>query len=340
MLVTDSLCLHDVASLSATSQHFNQVLSPMLLSIATTIHRYSDGSTPLTWAAMEGRTSLVGRLLDHGAEVAQADKFGKTALHQATDREHKDTVELLLERGADVNATDWGRMTPLHLAIKNWDTGVAKLLIEARANVDASADYSICDSHYDLYLSFYSSRYPEIWDMAPLDYAATDGSPSMVQFLLDSGASVDRQSNSGHGALHYAAAGGSKKVAQMLIDAGADVNREDSRAQTPLHFAAEHGSVSVAKLLIDHPTAYLNGRDTYQRTPLHLAAAQDNHIIVDMLIDAGALITRSVAAYPCVGMRYPVEFAGLFPIIFQRSPDDEFVWCELTREEMGHWMDR
>jgi hypothetical protein len=96
------------------------------------------GNTPLHWAAEDGRTRAVEKLLAKGAEVNYRNKSGETPLHCAAARGHKKTVELLIAKGADVNSRDDTHIsTPLHDAACFGDVEVVKLLIDAGADVNA-----------------------------------------------------------------------------------------------------------------------------------------------------------------------------------------------------------
>ncbi|KAM0420988.1 hypothetical protein ACHAPT_011231 [Fusarium lateritium] len=78
-----------------------------------------NGWTPLSWAASNGQTEAVARLLDTGKVDAESkDTRSRTPLHLATKNGHAGVMELLLTKGGvDVNARDHKKATPLHLAV-------------------------------------------------------------------------------------------------------------------------------------------------------------------------------------------------------------------------------
>jgi len=59
---------------------------------------------PLSIAAAQGRTDIVGHLLNHGADVNARDELGHTALSEATFNGRIAVIEQLLRNGADINA--------------------------------------------------------------------------------------------------------------------------------------------------------------------------------------------------------------------------------------------
>ncbi len=55
-------------------------------------------------------------LVDHGADLAAADRFGFTAFHTAADQGYPALVEMLLDRGAAIDLRENLGFTALHLA--------------------------------------------------------------------------------------------------------------------------------------------------------------------------------------------------------------------------------
>jgi ankyrin repeat protein len=82
---------------------------------------------PLFLAAGEGRIAVVRYLLNEGADVNAREKFGSTALIEATFYGHANVVKELVFRGADINAIgDDG--TALDVAIARKHLPIADLL--------------------------------------------------------------------------------------------------------------------------------------------------------------------------------------------------------------------
>jgi ankyrin repeat protein len=91
-----------------------------------------DGRTPLHWAAIKGHKDIAELLLANKADVdAKTNGFGTaggdTPLHFAALGGHKDVAELLLDHGADVNAKNSKGQTPLLIVLFS-HRDVAKLL--------------------------------------------------------------------------------------------------------------------------------------------------------------------------------------------------------------------
>jgi ankyrin repeat protein len=119
----------------------------------------------------------------------------------------------------------------------------------------------------------------------PLMYAAYVGSLDAMKVLLQKGASVDAQSQSGATALIWAATGLAK--VRLLIDHGANVNLATKRGRTALLVAAmSDPSADIVKLLIEKG-ANLKAVDFLKTTPLRAATLGNDTETIRMLIEAG-----------------------------------------------------
>jgi ankyrin repeat protein len=85
-------------------------------------------------AVRAGREQQVAELLAGGADVAQRDPLGRTALHYAARLGQPATVLRLLEAGAAVDARDQAGFTPLMRAAQAGSANVAQLLLDHQAD--------------------------------------------------------------------------------------------------------------------------------------------------------------------------------------------------------------
>lgn len=94
-------------------------------------------ATSLMAAAYAGHTEVVGYLADKGADINARSRRGETALIGAAYGGREECIRLLLELGAPVDQTNYHRSTALTIAAENGKAGIVKLLIEKGAFVDA-----------------------------------------------------------------------------------------------------------------------------------------------------------------------------------------------------------
>ena len=76
----------------------------------------SAGASPLHYAVMTGRLSIIELLLARGADARSLARNGSAPLHTAVRHHRLEVAEMLIEHGAEVNVKDAGGMTPLGLA--------------------------------------------------------------------------------------------------------------------------------------------------------------------------------------------------------------------------------
>jgi ankyrin repeat protein len=127
----------------------------------------------------------------------------------------------------------------------------------------------------------------------PLGRAANKGQLRVAQFLLDSGAEVNRAYQS-RTPLLLAATRGHKAMIELLLAKGADVNARDSGGKTALHIAAENGFQATVETLVAGK-AEVNARTTKQETPLHLAVSAGHVAMTKFLLAKGAEVDAKKA---------------------------------------------
>jgi ankyrin repeat protein len=122
--------------------------------------------TPLSWAALEGRTEIVEILASAGADLNAPDPLGGVPLRWAVERGHVGVVRSLLAHGADPHYVEpvHGRGL-LHLASLSGHPGVVQHLL------DSGLAVSTIDRH----------------GRTPLDYASRYGHRTVAERLAAAG---------------------------------------------------------------------------------------------------------------------------------------------------------
>jgi ankyrin repeat protein len=163
-------------------------------------------------AAAQGQTASLGALLDAGIPIQTIGR--SSALGVAAIYGHTDTVRDLLARGADLEARNGSWQTPLYMAASRGHTDTMQVLLDAGAWVNPPK----------------IGRTPS---PTPLQGASEFGVQSeAAQLLLDRGAKIDAQNESGHTALMLAARSGNLEVVGLLLERGADTSLVSRRGES------------------------------------------------------------------------------------------------------------
>jgi ankyrin repeat protein len=164
-----------------------------------------EGRTPLQAAAATGDVRLVKELLKRGA-APNPKSHPFSPLHTAVEGMKTKVVEVLLEAGADPNTVAMEGITPLMTAARSrrkQSAEIIKMLVAAGADPNAQQGQG-------------EGRTPLWW-------AAVDGTADVVNAILASGASIDKEtSRYGGTALTSAVYEKRADTAAALLAAGAD----------------------------------------------------------------------------------------------------------------------
>jgi ankyrin repeat protein len=184
--------------------------------------------TPLLKAAWDGEGEIVETLLAAGAKVnATATDSGETALMNAVTKGDPAIVNMLIKAGADVKPKNKFGFNAFTQAVAAGKEDMAGLLLDAGAKIEDGMS-----------------------GLTPLQFAASAGNISMIQFLSKRGADVNHGAKSGEQtALLSAIYGAHPEAVQALISLGAKVNTKTKDGDTPLTAAMKGDQEDIIKIL-------------------------------------------------------------------------------------------
>lgn len=206
--------------------------------------------------------------------VQQQDPDGRTAVSQAIDMEDIDALEALL-----TNCPELVRMKIKHGSLYTYPLHLAT---QAFSNRESEELRKII--LYILRLDPTAVDRPDASSFKPIRIAAMGSSTSLLELLLDRGASLDSTDELGRTALHACK---TDTMVQLLHSRGASLNQRDSTGMTAVHVAANKGNEDVLRSLIQCG-AEVNLTDDEGNTALHLATKGKHPRAAKALLEAGA----------------------------------------------------
>ena len=214
----------------------------------------ADGMTALHWAVHRDDTATAKQLVEAGAIVNAANRYGITPLSLACQNGNDEIVHLLLEKGADPHTTLKGGETALMTAARTGRPDCVKALLASGAKVDAK----------------------ETNGQTAIMWAAAEGHAGVIELLIDAGADFRTPLASGFTPLLFAIRAGHAAAVRVLVKAGADVraigqidgkSKKGVNSVPPLLIAVENGHFELALELVAAGADPNDQRSGF--TPLH-----------------------------------------------------------------------
>ncbi len=186
-----------------------------------------DGDSALHTAAWRNTATNIRLLVKLGADVNLKNKQGETALLKAIDYRKFDAIQTLLSVGANPNLGNNKGKTAIHLAADLGDSKLAIKMLPPLLKYGGNLEALNKDGHTPLQEVLVLPDVSEI---------------PVIQFLLDSGASLNVADSVSGTPLHQVASGNTTDdlvpLLDLLVKNGADLNNQDNMFQeTPLHKA-------------------------------------------------------------------------------------------------------
>uniref|UniRef100_A0A8C0HDA3 Uncharacterized protein n=1 Tax=Chelonoidis abingdonii TaxID=106734 RepID=A0A8C0HDA3_CHEAB len=191
-----------------------------------------NGLTLLHLVVIQGNVEKVKFLLSQEANMDIQLVCGYTPLIVAVQKRSPEICSVLIEHSVDVNMADKDSCSPLHFAAQNGDDRIVRLLLDHQAQADSQeregwTPLHLADPNSDLERKQKNHQ-------TPLHFAVEKGKFRVVQYLLNSGASVSCLDENHYSALHMAAVKGKYLIGEKLIKYRANVDLRTDKGWTPL----------------------------------------------------------------------------------------------------------
>ncbi|KAH8433152.1 ankyrin repeat domain-containing protein [Aspergillus melleus] len=214
--------------------------------------RSPEGITGMHVAAWFGLADIIPGLVEAGLHPDAESYCGRTPLSVAASQGHKKAVSLLVTRyRADPKSKDDRGFTPLQYAACKGYTRVVQYLIGIGADINSYSDLGV----------------------SALSCAAMHAHEEVVRVLCDRGANVNSADSLCYQTpLIFAVISRDEFVVRMILQKGALVDVEDESGRTALGCAAAQGSETIAKILyqaiVGDPNVLSRHNSLYGRKPL------------------------------------------------------------------------
>ena len=117
----------------------------------------------------------------------------------------------------------------------------------------------------------------------PLHAAASNDQVEVMQYLIDSGISLNATDKKGNTALHIATQNVCLRAVDLLMEKKANDTILNQEMEAPLHIAVCSKNLELVKVFLNHPHAELVVHGYRKRTALHIAAELNLMEIVDAI---------------------------------------------------------
>ena len=234
----------------------------------------SDGTIPLTYAALNGHFKICKLIIANLSEKNPSNSNGVTALHWAAKNGHLKVCQLLIENVQEKNPQCNQGFTPFHEAATG---GRFKSMLRQIRPQDQLEDFTK-SNHFEICKLFIANiadknpSTPNRFGLTPLGVAALCGQLEICKLILYYLDDKNPQMNNGDTPLHVAARMGHFEVCKLFIDNTENINPSDALGWTPLRGAVQDGDFQICKLLMDNMQGVLN-----------------KEILIKTAIDAGRL---------------------------------------------------
>ena len=241
--------------------------------------------SPLSYAARNGHTRIVEKLLDLGADPNRPEELAPRggALFGACAGNHLETARLLLERGADPNAGVDSSGTCLTIVEYNHGEQGRQMQALLREHGAVTPPYAMDDAALERAMR---AGEEEVSDPQLLHEVMGRDNPALIGLFLDTTPNAGElfQLTDIWGGNYPSDPG----TIRALADRGVDMRRANWIGRTFLHGCAEKGDVAAARVFLELGADIQAVELEYGGTPLAAAARKGQAEMVRFLLNQGA----------------------------------------------------
>ena len=265
---------------------YNVAIAEVLIGRGADVNRSNDGGwTPLHIAAEYADDKIMTMLLEGGAEVNAENSSSSTSLFSAVWARSLPCVKSLLAHGASVAKLNNMGSTVLDEAIESGDKDIIEWLLDHNALYGPTAHIEELNlSPLDLQRSTLAAQ---------ISKAILKREDKLALQLINSGGSALSQNNVDI-ALASCSLFNVPSIVESLLERGASFVPSTYNQRTPLHLAAKYSSPNLTKTFIGHGHP-IQVVDVSGYTPLDLSLSNGlaNLETTKYLLEGGALAAQS-----------------------------------------------
>lgn len=175
-------------------------------------------------------------------------------------------IQVLQRRHVDIDILNSNTVSAMMEVVVHGDLGATQTLLTNGANPNGN---------------------DRVLDKRPLILAAHRGYTSIVELLLDHGATLEVSDSVGLSALYWATSENEVEIVRLLLSRGADANRGVD-GSTALHSAITNNQPEIVELLLEHGADVNSAEGNLSHLPLIRAVSSFNADMVRLLLAKGA----------------------------------------------------
>lgn len=246
---------------------------------------FSDANEDLFLGIEKRDVKKVELAIKNGANVNCKNKYGNSALIEASKNDLIEIMIVLIKNNANLNSKGEYEQTAFNEAVSSNSLNAIKLLIENGSKIDES---DVINAHSKESLKIILNSKARINGLSKNDEEIIttifNDDKNKFETILNSRNNIDFKDKNNKTSLMYASICSSFNIINLLIEKNVDINEKNNYGDTALIFAVQNNLLDVVNLLLKNG-ADVNTKENGNWTPLMYATSKE---ITESLIKNGA----------------------------------------------------